>query len=847
MNEPFDLPTQFKKEHLGFVKLHKNSKKPIENGWQKNPHQFNQVPAWMTDGFNYGVICGSGNLVVLDCDQEAFYEQIKDKLPKTFIVKTPKRGKHVYLYCQGLLEIINLDKDGIHYGEIRGAKAQVVGPGSTHPDTGTKYVVECNEPIAQVNKEELLGLLIDYLPLKRIYKHEKVKDGNSVNVEEVVSKFGFEGKHIGDQIAGSHPVHGSTNGTNFVIHPAKNVWHCFRHGTGGGVLSLIGVLEGIIDCESATVGGLKGDDFKKTLERAIEKYDYKDESMNPSKEEKLFTDKELASIDQRIKNLSSNTPRTQLPKTLEPFIKELALIKETQSHAILTGVIKDHFGLKADEIRNYLKEIKNHRKAIVVDAMKKKQYSDEEKMQMLQEDENTQKMHPAQDYCNRVMNFAVRIKEELFIVTSERKLISFSEAAEKGIKLKCDYVDMTKFSNEAVAKYINGQAVNLSDACFLDEGSISYVYGTLRFYIRRFIYFSDDAYLDYIVLWIIGTYFFTIFRYYPYVWLNAEKGSGKTLLMEVIFPVSFNGELISNPTEAVIYRDITNNLITMFIDEVEQLGKHDKDLRGSLISILNTGFNKSSRVKRVDKNMHGELVVKAFSAYSPKMFAGINQIDDVLQDRTVKIPLLRKKEGEHVERYKESEEILRSQKEIRDALYIVALNYCNKIADVYQADKVFDMEGVEHVTNREKDIWEPIFIIAQIIDGEMRNHDLINSMKTLSHKAVLDKQDDNLTENDTQKLLKTFKAMTETLEPIGQNDDLWYFEADAVLKYFNETNEFGHFERSNGLTSKLKKINVKSTQIRVNDSDVERPRVYEVSVAALNDLCERFNAYEVKV
>ena len=78
--------------------------------------------------------------------------------------------------------------------------------------------------------------------------------------------------------------------------------------------------------------------------------------------------------------------------------------------------------------------------------------------------------------------------------------------------------------------------------------------------------------------------------------------------MEILSSISFNGDLITNPTEAVIFRDISNNLITMFIDEVEKLRKRDKDTYGALISVLNVGFNKAGVVKRVESSGNGSLL-----------------------------------------------------------------------------------------------------------------------------------------------------------------------------------------------------------------------------------------------
>lgn len=41
-------------------------------------------------------------------------------------------------------------------------------------------------------------------------------------------------RRVGKQLQGTHPVHGSTTGANFAINEEKNVWYCYRHGSGVG-------------------------------------------------------------------------------------------------------------------------------------------------------------------------------------------------------------------------------------------------------------------------------------------------------------------------------------------------------------------------------------------------------------------------------------------------------------------------------------------------------------------------------------------------------------------------------------------------------------------------------------
>lgn len=55
---------------------------------------------------------------------------------------------------------------------------------------------------------------------------------------------------------GPHPKHGGTStpdadSKNFNVDTTCGVWHCFAHDSGGGALSLIAVLEGIVTCRNA--------------------------------------------------------------------------------------------------------------------------------------------------------------------------------------------------------------------------------------------------------------------------------------------------------------------------------------------------------------------------------------------------------------------------------------------------------------------------------------------------------------------------------------------------------------------------------------------------------------------
>ena len=540
--------------------------------------------------------------------------------------------------------------------------------------------------------------------------------------------------------------------------------------------------------------------------------------------QKLIDDS-LTLIEFKVKQIPATTSPTRLPQILDPILKEMAAINIAQADAILRNTIKNHFGLTKDSLKSYEKILNGYRKE-PKDTDDRKPLNKDEYIKILHEEETKTTVHPAQDYSNGVMSFAVRIRESICLVTSDRRIFSLEEAPLEGFILKHETVDTTRFSPKGVIAFLEGKY----------EINIPEIYQKIYDYIKRFIHFPDEAYLSYLTLWIMGTYVFMLFRYCPYVWLNADKGSGKTLLMEILSAVAFNGDLITNPTEAVIYRDISNNLITMFIDEVEQLRKRDKDTYSSLISVLNAGFNKSGMVKRTESTPDG-YIIKAYSAYSLKMFAGINEIDDVLQDRTIRIPLLRKKDDEFVKRYKTNSEVLALQRSIRDDLYVFALTYAKDIAELYQNEDEGGIEGLGHLTNRELDIWEPIFLLANIVDAKRGSTEITDAMEALSKKSFEEKQADNVSQNETYKLLTVLKAMLEEVVPLNKDTDIRVFDAEVVLDYFKKTEEFDWMEKSNALTRRLKRVNIKSDQQRI---DGKKKRIYIINVKGFTDLCERF-------
>ena len=319
---------------LRYIRIKKKEKKPFEDfwthntlekaiadwderkaAWEKNgkkgrlPKRPSRVTNYsaadpilgqhLARGGNYGIAAGYGGLAPFDSDEEDRLQELGvfEKLPPTFRVRTGSGGFHRYYYIPDLNgKIVLYDKtlkdpkkpeEALHLGEIQWIGTQVVGPGSTHPN-GKKYEVVDDLPIATITMAQLLDAIScckfsknDRTPAPRAAKKKKSKSskprassaiGDSIPIQDIAmpdNPMERNGKN-GREIFGSHPMHGSTTGKNFHINVDKNTWYCHRCSSGGGPLEWLAVKSGLITCEEAGPGCLRGEPFRRVLDVARE-------------------------------------------------------------------------------------------------------------------------------------------------------------------------------------------------------------------------------------------------------------------------------------------------------------------------------------------------------------------------------------------------------------------------------------------------------------------------------------------------------------------------------------------------------------------------------------------------
>jgi len=257
------------------IKVRPHRKEPLERNWtidKTYSFEDHRILGHIDNGGNYGITSVDGSYAAVDADTKEIQDALDTKLPLTFRYSTGTEGHFQYWYeiKDPPIGCIPL-KDGAY---VKGNGGYALGPGSIHPN-GTVYGSKeiRDVPIATTTKEQLLNALSEFLlrnPESR--ERPKIKREGIVwlSLGDLIDLSKF--RKSGSQYQGPHPIHGSETGLNLSIDLDENVWHCFRHDSGGSVLEWIAVQEGIINCAEAIPGALRGEKFWKALEIAHEKY-----------------------------------------------------------------------------------------------------------------------------------------------------------------------------------------------------------------------------------------------------------------------------------------------------------------------------------------------------------------------------------------------------------------------------------------------------------------------------------------------------------------------------------------------------------------------------------------------
>ena len=233
---------------------------------------------------------------------------------------------------------------------------------------------------------------------------------------------------------------------------------------------------------------------------------------------------------------------------------------------------------------------------------------------------------------------------------------------------------------------------------------------------RRFVS-ADDAELHVLTLWVIHTHcFLNTASYTPYLCVtSAEKGSGKTRVLDVLKHLVRNPLMTASISPAALARTVDDQRPCILLDEYDAAFKGDQELAEMLRGILNSGFHISGSYTRLVG--HGtNMKPQHFATFCPKALAGIGQLPDTLASRSLIIRLKRVPRGE-CQSFRPD-----GMGQTAKALRAELTNLKNKAAAWGKANlqAVANSEPAcpDEFLDRQRDISEPLLAIADLLGGE---------------------------------------------------------------------------------------------------------------------------------
>jgi P4 family phage/plasmid primase-like protien len=255
--------------------------------WQTTPQTDEEFKALDWSGCNgFGILLGKQTkdnryLAVIDYDtknnkktpeeREAYQKavtkgkEIFDAFPTTTKEKTVNEGLHKLYWSK-----VKPKTDGSYHDtaalELLGEnKLCVMRPSYGYSNIGSDVITEVE------SLEETFYSILKQHGFSRNEESEfqNQQDAYSFEIGKIVDLSKLTKQANGYEYQGPHPIHDSTTEHNFCVNIKTGTWFCFRHNSGGGVLQYLAMREGIIKCEQAKKGALRGKKFHDTLELAV--------------------------------------------------------------------------------------------------------------------------------------------------------------------------------------------------------------------------------------------------------------------------------------------------------------------------------------------------------------------------------------------------------------------------------------------------------------------------------------------------------------------------------------------------------------------------------------------------
>jgi hypothetical protein len=197
-----------------------------------------------------------------------------------------------------------------------------------------------------------------------------------------------------------------------------------------------------------------------------------------------------------------------------------------------------------------------------------------------------------------------------------------------------EYIGFPK-DDESFISDKEGEVGSIANATF--RGRMWNLWEKIVNYLKENSELNDEKLYDVLTAWLFASYVPEVWNTYPYLYLYGISGTGKTRLLNTLNGIAYKGMAVSSITTASLFRTVSKEFITLFIDEYRPFMKGNPTLE-EINQILDCGYKKGGQVIRtVNKEVNGksEFVTQTFNVCGFKALDSTEMIPQALLSRSI--------------------------------------------------------------------------------------------------------------------------------------------------------------------------------------------------------------------
>ncbi len=307
------------------------------------------------------------------------------------------------------------------------------------------------------------------------------------------------------------------------------------------------------------------------------------------------------------------------------------------------------------------------------------------------------------------------------------------------------YIDESFTGEDGVTYKPKGDLpIYYSGADILEESrevDYSFLLNDVIKFIKKYLELPKESGYLILGLWVFYSYLIEKFDTTPILYFYGVYETGKSRAGEVLKELGFRCEMITSPTEAVLFRGADYFKGSLIVDQVKIWGSEgNKDIA----TLIKARYKRGLMVPRINLNKSGEDQIEYFDTFGPMVICTDETMPQDIESRCITFQM-RKNDNPGVEGPLDKE----LAKSIRNKLIVFRANFADK-----------ELEELKPISRRRlNEILYPLYQILMEVAPERRDK---------------------------------FKLIIKEIEQKKEGEEGFTLEADIVneiVKYYNETGE----------------------------------------------------------